>query len=57
VAINYFPTEESAAREVIELITAEERAGLALPGDIRDEKFCRELVRQIYCSAGGTGQP
>ncbi|MBV8925644.1 MAG: SDR family NAD(P)-dependent oxidoreductase, partial [Bradyrhizobium sp.] len=38
VAINYFPTEEPDAQQVIELIRAEERKGLALPGDIRDEK-------------------
>jgi hypothetical protein len=44
VAINYFPTEEPDAGQVIDLIKAEELKGLAIPGDIRDEKFCRELV-------------
>ena len=46
VAINYFPTEEPDARQVIELIQAEERKGLAVPGDIRNEQFCQELVRK-----------
>lgn len=46
VAIGYFPTEEPDAQEVISLITAEGRIGLALPGDIRDEKFCQEMVRR-----------
>src|SRR3954449_8869143 len=44
VAINYFPTEESDAQEVISYIKAEGRIGVAIPGDLRDEKFCQELV-------------
>jgi NAD(P)-dependent dehydrogenase (short-subunit alcohol dehydrogenase family) len=44
VAINYFPNEEPDAQEVIALINAEGRKGLAIPGDLRDEKFCQELV-------------
>jgi NAD(P)-dependent dehydrogenase (short-subunit alcohol dehydrogenase family) len=53
VAINYFPSEEADAQQVIELIRAAERKGLALPGDIRDEKFCRELVRRAVEELGG----
>lgn len=53
VAINYFPTEEPDARQVLELIGAEKRKGLALPGDIRDEKFCQELVRKAVEGLGG----
>ena len=53
VAINYFPTEEPDAREVIELIEAEERRGLALPGDIRDEQFCQQLVRKAVEGLSG----
>jgi hypothetical protein len=33
VAINYFPAEEPDAQEVIALIKAEGRIGLAIPGD------------------------
>jgi NAD(P)-dependent dehydrogenase (short-subunit alcohol dehydrogenase family) len=53
VAINYFPTEEPDAQQVIALINAEERKGLAIPGDIRDEKFCQELVRKAVEGLGG----
>jgi NAD(P)-dependent dehydrogenase (short-subunit alcohol dehydrogenase family) len=53
VAINYFPTEEPDARQVIDLIRAEERTGLAIPGDLRDEKFCQELVRRAVEGLGG----
>ena len=53
VAINYFPTEEPDAQEVITLIKAEGRVGLAIPGDLRDEKFCQELVRRAVKELGG----
>jgi NAD(P)-dependent dehydrogenase (short-subunit alcohol dehydrogenase family) len=44
VAINYLPEEEPDAREVIELIGKEGRNAVAIPGDLRDEQFCRTLV-------------
>jgi NAD(P)-dependent dehydrogenase (short-subunit alcohol dehydrogenase family) len=53
VAINYFPTEEPDAQEVIALIKAEGRIGLAIPGDLRDEAFCRRLVAQAVEGLGG----
>ena len=53
VAINYFPNEEPDAQEVIALIKAEKRLGLAIPGDIRDEKFCQELVQLAVEGLGG----
>jgi NAD(P)-dependent dehydrogenase (short-subunit alcohol dehydrogenase family) len=53
VAINYFPTEEPDAEQVIALIKAEGRIGLAIPGDLRDEKFCQELVRRAVEGLGG----
>jgi NAD(P)-dependent dehydrogenase (short-subunit alcohol dehydrogenase family) len=53
VAINYFPSEEPDARQVIELIRAEERKGVAIPGDLRDERFCQELVRRAVEELGG----
>jgi NAD(P)-dependent dehydrogenase (short-subunit alcohol dehydrogenase family) len=53
VAINYFPDEEPDAREVIELIKAEGRIGLAIPGDLRSEAFCKELVAKAVAGLGG----
>ena len=53
VAINYFPTEEPDAQEVIVLIKAEGRIGLALPGDLRDEAFCQKLVEDAIKGLGG----
>ena len=53
VAINYFPTEEQDAKEVIELIKAEGRKAIAIPGDLRDEAFCKKLVEQAAKDLGG----
>jgi NAD(P)-dependent dehydrogenase (short-subunit alcohol dehydrogenase family) len=38
---------------VIDLIKAEGRIGLAIPGDLREEKFCRELVDRAVKGLGG----
>jgi NAD(P)-dependent dehydrogenase (short-subunit alcohol dehydrogenase family) len=53
VAINYFPTEEPDAQQVMALIKQEGRVGLAIPGDLRDEAFCRKLVQQAVDGLGG----
>jgi NAD(P)-dependent dehydrogenase (short-subunit alcohol dehydrogenase family) len=53
VAINYFPTEEADAREVIELIKKEGRKAVAIPGDLRDESFCKQLVQKALSELGG----
>ncbi len=53
VAINYHPDEEPDASEVIALIKAEGRVGLALPGDLRDEAFCQRLVADAVRGLGG----
>lgn len=53
VAINYFPSEESDAREVIALIKAEGRKAVAIPGDLRSEAFCQTLVSEAIRQLGG----
>jgi len=53
VAINYLPEEEEDAREVIELIEKEGRTAAAIPGDIRDEAFCQQLVSEAVSRLGG----
>lgn len=53
VAINYLPAEEPDAQEVIALIKKEGRTGLAIPGDLKDEAFCRKLVEQAVQGLGG----
>ena len=53
VAINYLPQEEPDAREVIALIRADGRRGIAIPGDLRSEAFCQDLVAQAAQGLGG----
>ena len=53
VAINYFPSEEPDAQEVIHLIQQAGRKGVAIPGDLRDEAFCRKLVAEAVEKLGG----
>lgn len=53
VAISYLPDEEPDAREVIDLIRKAGRKAVALPGDIRDEAWCGQLVQKAVQELGG----
>jgi NAD(P)-dependent dehydrogenase (short-subunit alcohol dehydrogenase family) len=53
VAFGYLPVEQPDADEVIELIQAEGRKVIPLPGDIRDEAFCQKLVADAVKGLGG----
>jgi hypothetical protein len=53
VAINYHPNEEEDAKEVVALIRDAGRKGAAIPGDLRGEAFCTELVRRAVRELDG----
>src|SRR5205085_11479487 len=53
VAINYLPAEEPDAKEVIDLIKAAGRKAVAIPGDLRDEAFCKRLVEDAVRGLNG----
>ncbi len=53
VCINYLPAEEPDAKEVVELIRAAGRKAVAIPGDLRDEKFCVRLIDEAVKALGG----
>lgn len=53
VAINYLPDEEPDAREVVDLIQKAGRKAIAIPGDIRDEKTCQQIVAKAVEGLGG----
>lgn len=53
VAISYLEAEQSDADEVIQLIEAEGRTAVALPGDITDEAWCGDLVKEAVEKLGG----
>jgi NAD(P)-dependent dehydrogenase (short-subunit alcohol dehydrogenase family) len=53
VALSYFPTEEPDAREVVQLVRAEGRKCITIPGDLREEAYCKKLVEQAISGLGG----
>ncbi len=53
VAISYLPEEEEDAQRVIALIEAEGRRSLALPGDLKDAKYCKDIVEATVATFGG----
>ncbi len=53
VAINYLPQEEEDAQAVVALIEQSGRKAVALPGDLRDAAFCRQLVDDAAQRLGG----
>lgn len=53
VVLNYLESEQADADEVITLIEKEGRKAVAIPGDIKDETFCKELVRRANDELGG----
>jgi len=53
VSINYYPTEEPDAKQVIELMKEEGVKAIPLPGDLRDENFCKKLVENAVAGLGG----
>jgi NAD(P)-dependent dehydrogenase (short-subunit alcohol dehydrogenase family) len=53
VVINYLPDEQPDAEEVIAIIRSTGRKGVAIPGDLRRESFCEELVSGAIKALGG----
>ncbi len=53
MAINYLPQEEEDAKAVVALIEQAGRRAVALPGDLRDAAFCRQLVGDAVKRLGG----
>jgi NAD(P)-dependent dehydrogenase (short-subunit alcohol dehydrogenase family) len=53
VAIAYLPAEEEDAQETVRLVQDAGRKALALPGDVREEAHCADLVRRTVEELGG----
>lgn len=53
VLISYLPEEEDDARDTSKLIEAAGRKAVLVPGDIRDEAHCEEIVRRAVDELGG----
>jgi NAD(P)-dependent dehydrogenase (short-subunit alcohol dehydrogenase family) len=52
VAINYLPEEQSDADETLRLIEEAGQKAAAIPGDIRSEVFCKEMVKRANKEIG-----
>ena len=53
VAINYYPSEEPDAVQVAELIRKAGRKAVLIPGDLREEAFCKKLVARAVSELAG----
>ena len=53
VAIAYLPEEQANADEVIALIESTGRKAVALPGDVTEERYARELPKRAAEELGG----
>jgi NAD(P)-dependent dehydrogenase (short-subunit alcohol dehydrogenase family) len=53
VAINFLPAEEPDAAEVVQLVRAAGRKAAPIPGDLREEAFCKHLVAEAVRQLGG----
>ncbi|KAA8997584.1 SDR family oxidoreductase [Paenibacillus spiritus] len=52
LVLSYMPEEEADAKEVIELIQAAGRKAIAVPGDLKDEAYCEQLVETAVKELG-----
>jgi NAD(P)-dependent dehydrogenase (short-subunit alcohol dehydrogenase family) len=53
VALSYLPEEEEDAQRIVDLITEAGRTAVALPGDLTDADYCRDLVARAVDGLGG----
>ena len=53
VVTNYLREEDPDAQEVLQLIKSAGQVGLGIPGDLRDEAFCKQLVVEAVNGLGG----
>ncbi len=53
VAINYLPSEQKDAEEVAKYIQESGGKAVLLAGDLRDEEFSKQMVRDAYEALGG----
>ncbi|WP_233181267.1 SDR family oxidoreductase [Paenibacillus sonchi] len=53
VVLSYMPEEEKDAQEVIKLVQEAGRTAVAVPGDLKDEKYSEQLVGAAVEKLGG----
>ena len=53
VVLSYLPSEEADAQEVVQLVTEAGRKAVTMPGDLKDETYCEQLVSRAVQELGG----
>ena len=53
VLISYLPDEEKDAQETVRLIEEAGRTAVTVPGDIRDQQVCRQIIERAIDELGG----
>jgi NAD(P)-dependent dehydrogenase (short-subunit alcohol dehydrogenase family) len=53
LVLNYLPSEQADADEVVALVEKAGRKAVAAPGDIADESFCAQLIGWAQSALGG----
>ena len=53
VALSYLPSEEEDARRIVDLVEEAGVKAVAIPGDLRDASYCRDLVAKAAEALGG----
>jgi NAD(P)-dependent dehydrogenase (short-subunit alcohol dehydrogenase family) len=53
VLLAYMPEEEADAKEVVKLVEAAGRKAVAMPGDLKDEQYCEQLIAAAVEQLGG----
>lgn len=53
VVLSYMPEEEQDAQEVVKLVEEAGRKAIAVPGDLKDEDYCKQVVATAVEQLGG----
>ncbi len=53
VMISHLPEEQEDGQETVRVVEESGRRGLALPGDLTDAAYCREIVERTVSELGG----
>ncbi|MFC7679045.1 SDR family oxidoreductase [Paenibacillus sp. GCM10028914] len=53
VVLSYMPEEEQDAKEVVKLVEEAGRKAVAVPGDLKEEKYCEQVVSAAVEQLGG----
>lgn len=53
IAINYMPAEQKDVDSLVELLKKEGKKVVLIPGDLSDEKFCKQMIKEAHEKLGG----